>query len=89
MIMPIILKLIFKCILGETGFVYVANGLQAQSGIDAVYDLTLAYSPVVPQTEVSVFTGFPTGNSPLFISFYVDNCVYNNCEERWLKCAML
>lgn len=45
----------------ETGFVYVIKALRDLGAIDAVYDLTLAYAPTVPQTELSVFTGFPTG----------------------------
>ncbi len=45
----------------ETGFIYVTKALRDLKDIDAVYDLTLAYSPIVPQSELTVFTGFPTG----------------------------
>src|SRR4051812_32974657 len=48
----------------ETGFVYVARALRRLGDIDAVYDLTLAYAPTVPQSELSVFTGFPSGPRP-------------------------
>jgi hypothetical protein len=48
--------------IGDTGFVYVLKALRDLGDIEAVYDLTIAYHPIVPQTELSFFTGFPKGD---------------------------
>lgn len=43
-----------------TGFAYLTSQLMKQSCLDAVYDLTIVYPDVVPQTEKHLVQGkFP------------------------------
>jgi lysocardiolipin and lysophospholipid acyltransferase len=70
----------------ETGFVYVAKALRELGDIDAVYDVTLAYSPTVPQTELSVFTGFPTEFHVNIRRFDLEDVPREDAElSKWLR----
>lgn len=43
-----------------TGFVFMATQLMEKNSLDAVYDVTLIYPDVVPQTEKTLLSGhFP------------------------------
>ena len=67
---PCVSFVTFLLLSGETGFIYVCNGLRDRHLIDAVYDLTLAYYPKPAQSEFDVFANFPK-RTPSVVAFPV------------------
>lgn len=69
-----------------TGFKYAINALR-DGGLDAVYDLTVAYPDVLPKTEVDLVKGFIPKEVHFHVKKYDDEEVPQEQDglEKWLR----
>lgn len=68
-----------------TGFTYMTGELLQRNALDAVYDVTLVYPDVVPQTERMLLRGLFPKQVKVHLARYVSDVmvrviVYNNCR---------
>ena len=69
-----------------TGFVYVVNALRS-GGLDAVYDVTIAYPDALPKTEIELAKGIMPREVHFHINSYDDKDLPRDDEElgQWCK----
>lgn len=69
-----------------TGFQYTINALR-DGGLDAVYDMTIAYPDVLPKTEIDVIKGIIPKEVHFHVNKYDDKDIPQELEglEKWLR----
>ena len=69
-----------------TGFVYIVNALRS-GGLDAVYDVTIAYPDALPKTEFELAKGIMPREVHFHINSYDDKDLPRDDEElgQWCK----
>lgn len=73
-----------------TGFCYIMNALR-DGGLDAVYDVTIAYPDALPKTELDAWKGFLPREVHFHVKSYDDNDIPEEREElkAWLNARWL